>query len=157
MEALDRRSLFAAMGALAAISGVARAAPEASANASGAPTLTTSKVFKYADIPVRKFPNGGEQRRVMSGTLTTGEYLEIHETMLPAGEMPHPPHKHPNSEVLFIQTGNVEYIDDDGSRIPAGPGDIVFSASNKIHGLKNVGTTPSTYIVVSVSKQLPEG
>ncbi len=152
METLDRRSLFAAMGALAALGSVAEAAPEAA----GA-TLSQSKVLKYADLPLRKFPNGGEQRRVMVGTLPTGEFIEIHETLLPAGEMPHPPHKHPNTEILFIQTGNVEYIDDDGSRIPAGPGDIVFTASNKTHGLKNVGTTPSTYIVVSVSKQLAEG
>jgi len=152
MQALDRRSLFAAMGALAAIGGVASAAPE-----SAGATLSQSKVLKYAELPLRKFPNGGEQRRVMVGTLPTGEFLEIHETMLPAGEMPHPPHKHPNTEILFIQTGSVEYIDEDGSRTPAGPGDIVFTASNKTHGLKNIGTTPASYIVVSVSKQLPEG
>ncbi len=152
METIDRRdvfrvlSVFAAMGAA---SGTAHAAEPA--------TLSTSKVIKFADLPVRKVPNGGEQRRVMAGTLTTGEFIEVHETMLPAGETPHPPHKHPNSEMLFIQTGNVEYIDEDGSRTPAGPGDIVFTASNKMHGLKNPGTTPATYIVVSVSKQLPEG
>ena len=151
MEALDRRSLFAAMGALAALGGVARAADSA------APILSDSKVLKYADLPLRKFANGGEQRRVMVGTLPTGEFVEIHETMLPAGEMPHPPHKHPNSEWLFIQTGSLQYIHDDGSRIAVGPGDIVFTASNKTHGLKNVGTTPATYIVFSVSKQLPEG
>jgi quercetin dioxygenase-like cupin family protein len=153
MESLDRRSLFAVFSALAAagMTGAAGAAEPAS------PTLATSKVLRYADLPLRKFPNGGEQRRVFVGTLPTGEFIEVHETMLPAGEMPHPPHKHPNTEMLFIQTGTLEYIDDDGSHLPAGPGDIVFSASNKIHGLKNVGTTPATYIVVSISKQLPEG
>lgn len=151
MESLDRRSLFAVFSALAA-TGVAMGSAGAAE-----PALLGSKVLHYADLPLRKFPNGGEQRRVLVGTLPTGEFLEVHETMLPAGEMPHPPHKHPNSEMLFIQTGTLEYIDDDGSRLPAGPGDIVFSASNKIHGLKNVGLTPATYIVVSVSKQLPEG
>ena len=40
--------------------------------------------------------------------------------------------------------------------IAVGPQDIVFSASNILHGLKNVGTTPANYIVFSVSKQLPE-
>ncbi len=154
MESLDRRNLFAVFSALAA-AGFAGAAGAAEPNAS--PVLSASKVLRYADLPVRKFPNGGEQRRVMVGTLPTGEFLEVHETMLPAGEMPHPPHKHPNTEMLFIQTGSVEYIDETGKHIPAGPGDIVFSASNLLHGLVNVGKTPANYIVVSVSKQLPEG
>lgn len=151
MENLDRRGVFAALGMLGALGGIAKAADGT------APTLTESKVLKYADLPVIKFSNGGEQRRVMSGTLATGEFIEIHESMLPAGEMPHPPHAHPNSEWLFIQTGTLEYIHSDGAHIPTGPGDIVFTASNKTHGLKNIGTTPATYIVVSVSKQIHEG
>jgi len=150
MEGLDRRGVFAAVGMLGLLGGIAKAADGST------PNLTESKVLKYADLPLRKFPNGGEQRRVMSGTLTTGEFVEIHESMLPAGEMPHPPHAHPNSEWLFIQTGTLQYIHNDGSLIPVGPGDIVFTASNKTHGLKNVGTTPASYIVFSVSKQLPE-
>lgn len=153
MENLARRDLFAVMGALAA-AGSMTAGAEA---AGGAAMLSESKVLKYADLPLIKFPNGGEQRRVMAGTLTTGEFVEIHETMLPAGEMPHAPHKHPNSEWLFIQSGRLEYIHDDGAHIAVGPGDIVFTASNKMHGLKNVGSEPGTYIVVSVSKQLPQG
>ena len=151
MEHLDRRDLFAALSALAALGPAA-----ASASAADAATLSTSKVIPFSSLTVRKFPNGGEQRRVISGTLTTGEFFEVHETMLPAGETPHPPHKHPNSEMLFIQTGALEY-DDNGKITPVGPGDIVFTASNQMHGLKNVGTMPATYIVVSVSKQLPEG
>ena len=151
MEYLDRRDLFAALSALAALGTAA-----ASASAADAVTLSTSKVIPFKSLAVRKFPNGGEQRRVISGTLTTGEFIEVHETMLPAGETPHPPHKHPNSEMLFIQTGALEY-DDNGKITPVGPGDIVFTASNQMHGLKNVGTMPATYIVVSVSKQLPEG
>jgi mannose-6-phosphate isomerase-like protein (cupin superfamily) len=151
METVDRRGLFAfsALAALGAAAGTAKAGE--------APTLTDSKVLHYADLPLRKFPNGGEQRRVMAGTLATGEFVEIHETMLPAGETPHPPHKHPNSEWLFIQSGTLVYVDENGQHVPAGPGDIVFSASNQSHGLINIGKTPATYIVVSVSKQLPEG
>jgi XRE family transcriptional regulator, regulator of sulfur utilization len=151
MESLDRRSLFAVFSALAA-AGVT-AGPAGAAE----PTLTTSKVFRYADLPVRKFPNGGEQRRIMSGTLTTGEFIEVHETMLPAGEIPHPAHKHPNSEMVFIQTGQLEETGEDGKTTSIGPGDIIFTASNRTHFLKNVGTTPATYIVVSVSQQLPQG
>jgi XRE family transcriptional regulator, regulator of sulfur utilization len=152
MDNLGRRDVFAAFSALAAL-GLATG----KAGAAEAPVLSASKVFSFASLPVRKFPNGGEQRRVIAGTLTTGEFIEVHETMLPAGESPHASHKHPNSEMVFLQTGQCEFIDDDGKVIPVGPGDIIFTASNKMHGLKNVGAIAATYIVVSISKQLPEG
>jgi quercetin dioxygenase-like cupin family protein len=117
--------------------------------------LSQSRVIRFKDLPVVKLDNGGTQRPVMSGTLPTGEFIEVHETVLPAGETPHPPHKHPNSEWLFIQSGKLEY-NDNGKIIAVGPGDIVFSASNVSHGLNNIGTADATYIVFSVSKQLPE-
>jgi hypothetical protein len=113
MEEMDRRNLFAAFAAFTAIAATPARA-ETGAQTSGAMTteqLSKSRVIKYADIPVRTFPNGGTQRRVVSGTLPTGEFIEIHETMLPAGEMPHPPHLHPNTELLFIQSGTLEYLE----------------------------------------------
>jgi quercetin dioxygenase-like cupin family protein len=145
----DRREIFTAFSALAAMT-----AMMGEAQAQGA-MLSTSRVIKYADLSVRTFPNGGTQRKVMSGTLPTGEFIEVHESMLPPGQMPHPPHKHPNTEMLFIQNGTLEYLDA-GKPVPTGPGDIVFSASNIMHGLKNVGTTDANYIVVSVGKMLKE-
>lgn len=157
MESLDRRNLFAAFSALAAAGAMSAGARADTSTRTESPTLTESKVLRYADLPVRKFANGSEQRRVMAGTLATGEFLEVHETMMPAGQSPHPSHAHPNSEIIFMQTGNAEYIDEHGTHIPVGPGDIFFSASNKLHGFVNTGSTPATYIVVSVSKQLPEG
>lgn len=150
MDTLDRRDVFALFSALAAV-GVSAGAAKADE-----PVLATSKVMHYADLPLRTFPNGGEQRRVVVGNLPTGEFIEVHETVLPAGVMSHPPHKHPNSELLFIQTGTLEYIDNAGARSPIGPGDIIFTASNQMHGLANVGTSPAKYMVVSVSKQIPE-
>jgi mannose-6-phosphate isomerase-like protein (cupin superfamily) len=157
MENMDRRSLFAVISALAA---VAAAGGDAVAQTPAKGRMTTkelskSRVIRFKDIPVVKLDNGGTQRPVMSGTLPTGEFIEIHETVLPAGKTPHPPHHHPNSEWLFIQNGKLEY-NDNGKIVPVGPGDIVFSASNVSHGLNNVGTTDATYIVFSVSKQLPE-
>ncbi len=145
-------ALFSGMAALAATGG-------GTAAAQGTPPINTtaelarSRVIKYSSLKVIDLPNGGTQRRIMSGTLPTGEFIEVHESLLPAGKMPHPPHKHNNSEWLFIQTGNLEYIDNDGTVVAVAPGDIVFSATYQTHGLRNVGTTPATYMVFSVSKQ----
>jgi quercetin dioxygenase-like cupin family protein len=154
---MDRRDLFAAFSALAAMVAATGSAGAQTPKQGRMTTkqLSSSKVFRYADLPVVKLDNGGQQRPVMSGTLPTGEFIEIHETVLPAGKTPHPPHRHPNSEWLFIQSGKLEY-NDNGKIVAVGPGDIVFSASNVSHGLNNVGTAPATYLVFSVSKQLPD-
>jgi XRE family transcriptional regulator, regulator of sulfur utilization len=141
MADVDRRdfvAVFSAMMALAAM-GV-EAAPQTAEGRLTTAELSKSRVMRFADLPVVKQENGGAQRR------------EIHETVLPAGQTPHPPHHHPNSEWLFIQTGTLDY-NDNGTIVPVGPGDIVFSASNLTHGLKNTGATDASYIVFSVSKQ----
>jgi mannose-6-phosphate isomerase-like protein (cupin superfamily) len=147
---LGRRDLFAAFAALAATTGAAKADGTAPINTTA--ELSRSRVIKYSTLKPIALPNGGTQLRVMSGTLPTGEYVEVHESVLPPGKMPHPPHRHHNSEWLFIQSGTLEYLDN-GKPVPAGAGDIVFSASNLTHGLKNVGTMPASYIVFSVSAQ----
>lgn len=155
MKNLNRRELCVALSALAAAtSTLSNAEAQTPAASPADKDLGGSHVISYDQLPVHKNANGGESRAVMSGVVKTGEYLEIHETMLPAGQMPHPPHKHPNTEVLFIQTGNLEYLND-GKPEPVGPGGIIFTASNVMHGLKNVGTTPANYIVVSIGRQLP--
>lgn len=153
MADIDRRDLLAIFPALAAL-GLMAGEAEAQTPQGRLTTaeLSKSRVVRFKDLPVVKLDNGGEQRRVMSGTLPTGEFVEIHETVLPAGKAPHAPHHHPNSEWLFIQTGTLEY-NNDGTMTTVQPGDIIFSASNVTHGLKNVGKTEGRYIVFSVSRQ----
>jgi len=156
MADMDRRDLFAVFSALAALAVAGADAEAQQPTPPGRLTtaeLSKSRVVRFKDLAVVKLDNGGAQRRVMSGTLPTGEFIEIHETVLPAGKTPHAPHHHPNSEWLFIQAGSLEYLDGDGTTIPVGPGDIIFSASNVTHGLKNAGATDGSYIVFSVSKQ----
>jgi quercetin dioxygenase-like cupin family protein len=119
----------------------------------GADTIDTSKsrVFRFDQMEVQHHANGGWGRPVMHGTLPTGEFVEVHETMLPPGAMPHPPHKHRNTEFVLMREGHVEYWGADGQHVPAGPGDIIFSASDQMHGMKNTGDANASYFVVSIS------
>jgi len=152
MNHMNRREACLAVAALAALGGKGFQAEQQNA---GHPEkenlLSRSETFSYAHLPITDLPNGGSMRKVVSGILVTGEYIEVHESMLPAGQMPHPPHRHRNSEILFIREGKLEFLND-GKPEPVGPGDVVFTASNVVHGLKNVGNTPAMYFVVAIGR-----
>lgn len=168
MKKMNRRELVIALSSFAALGGVAslaqaqsekisagNAEKKTSGQAKKDRVLDQSLTFQYDQLPVTNLPNGGTQRRVISGVLPTGEYIEVHESVLPAGKMPHPPHRHRNSEVLFIREGKLEFLNN-GKPEPVGPGGVVFTASNVLHGLKNVGDTPASYFVIAISRAQKE-
>ena len=166
MDAMSRRDVLAAMAAFGAMAIVAGAAEAQKASDSMPQTAATalllkggefptdkSQIFRFSEMPVTPNENGGWGRAVIHGTLPTGEFVECHETMLPPGKMPHPPHQHPNTEFVLIRAGSVEYLSEGKSEGTCGPGDVIFTASNVMHGMTNVGTTEALYFVVSVGKQ----
>jgi mannose-6-phosphate isomerase-like protein (cupin superfamily) len=107
-----------------------------------------STTYPFSELPVKSV-NGSDIRPVLKGKLTTGEALEVHETTLPPGGMPHAPHHHVHSEMWLIREGTVQLTINGTSHV-MGPGSVGFVHSNDVHGIKNVGATPAIYFVVAV-------
>lgn len=111
-------------------------------------TPLPSTMYPFDELPVHS-SNNAEIRAVLKGKLATGESLEVHETTLPPGGAPHPPHRHPHSEMWLIRGGTVELtVNNTSTRLS--PGSVGFVRSNDLHGIKNAGETPATYFVVAV-------
>jgi quercetin dioxygenase-like cupin family protein len=156
MNNINRRELCIALSALATVGGLSL---DGEAQARSNDVLSQSKTWTFDSLPVKHNANGGASRAVVQGVLATGEAVEVHETTLPAGQMPHPPHKHRHSEFMFIREGDLEF-QNDGKLEKVGPGGVIFAASEVMHGLKNVGTTPANYFVIAIGREsamLPAG
>jgi quercetin dioxygenase-like cupin family protein len=150
MKNLNRRELCVALSALAAMGG---AVAEGQNNAAGAePVLAHSEIFPFDKLPVHASANGMASHAVIQGRLATGEFVEVHETALPPGQMPHPPHRHTHSEFLLIREGKLEATSDGKTGIVE-PGGVIFTASGVLHSLKNVGDVMANYFVVAVGVQ----
>jgi quercetin dioxygenase-like cupin family protein len=106
-------------------------------------------VFDWNAMAATK-TDSGEVRSIVRRPTATLRELEMHVTTLNPGLASHPPHKHPNEELVIIDEGTVETLSA-GRWQRVGPGSIIFNASNALHALRNVGTTTARYHVVNWS------
>jgi mannose-6-phosphate isomerase-like protein (cupin superfamily) len=151
MTTINRRELSVALAALATVGGFSAGA-QVAAPAGTEPLLAHSEIFPFDHLTPKTGANGMVSRAVLHGDLATGEFVEVHETTLQPGQMPHPPHRHTHSEFLLIREGKVEVMSD-GKTGLVGVGGVIFTASGVLHSLKNVGEVPATYFVVAVGVQ----
>lgn len=110
-------------------------------------SVMRSSLFEWSAVSAKQTDVGAVRQFFRSPTATLDE-LELHVTTLNPGATSHPPHKHPNEELVIIKEGTVEALVN-GELRKAGPGSVIFNASNELHSIKNVGTTPATYHVIN--------
>lgn len=131
-----RRDLAFLLPALAAVGSKAQAA------------ALPSKAYKFDELPVKASGTGNvnRTRSILTGKLHSGFALEAHETELPPGGAPHPPHRHVHEEMFVVLEGSVNFmVNDVTTRLS--PGSAGFAASNDFHGIANGGDARCRYVV----------
>jgi len=139
---ITRRDVVVALIAASAALGTAAVAQQQT-------SVLPSSVFDWNAMAVKQTEFGSSRQIVRTPTATLDE-LEMHFTTLNPGQTSHAPHKHMNEELIIIREGTVETLSN-GEWKKLGPGSVIFNASNQLHGIKNVGTSPATYHVVNWS------
>lgn len=95
---------------------------------------TVGKVGVYFDGPTE-----------LCSSLVTGRFV------IDPGKSPHPPHVHPDEEILIVESGHGS-IFVDGKTTKIGPGSVMFSAPNVPHNITSDGPEP---VVFYFMKWLP--
>jgi quercetin dioxygenase-like cupin family protein len=114
------------------------------------PTQSTvlATTFVDWDSLVPKSTPVGQIRHVFDNPTVAMDKLEVHITTLNPGMESHPVHRHPWEEILLVKEGDFE-VSVNGHKQHAGPGAMVFLASDDPHNARNVGTKPATYYVIN--------
>ncbi len=108
-----------------------------------------SMVFRFSEEMMRHNPNGSESRTLGLGGIATGERVRVHESVQPAGIDPVPPHTIGHTELMCVREGALEFLHN-GKTDRAEAGDMILIAMGTLHRVRNVGTGPASYFVVSV-------
>jgi quercetin dioxygenase-like cupin family protein len=109
------------------------------------PTLP-SHAYRFEDLELK-----GNARAVFDGLTHSGFHVDLHETELAPGAAPHAAHRHEHEEIVMVREGTLE-ITIEGKVTIAGPGSVVYAASNDLHGWKNVGATKAHYFVIALGR-----
>jgi quercetin dioxygenase-like cupin family protein len=110
-----------------------------------------STAWKWEDLQAKK-TEVGELRQVVRQRTRTLDELEMHITTLNPHTTSHPPHTHPNEEMVIVREGTLQ-AHVNGKEVVVGPGSVLFYASMQPHGVKNIGDTPATYFVINWASQ----
>lgn len=96
---------------------------------------------KRAALRREKF---GDLRIYFDGPTGQLKALQAGSLELKPGMSPHPPHQHPEEEIMLITAGEGE-IALDGRTTRVAPGSMMYCAAGHTHGVTNTGQTPMMF------------
>ena len=145
---ITRRDALLGLAALSAALTETTPASAAPADDAQQPILGPS-VFHWDQLQFKPSAVGAQAPLCRQPTATLDQ-LEMHVSKLDPGKMSHPPHRHVNEELIILREGSCETLSN-GQWIKVEAGDVVFNASNSLHGFRNVGTMQAVYHVINWS------
>lgn len=102
-----------------------------------------------ADSGSVRHQTGATFRSLADTTTANLSRLEMHVTTLAPGQSPHAPHRHAHEELMVLRSGTLEVLQNGRTR-HAQAGDVIFEASDELHGLRNPGPDSATYLVIRI-------
>jgi mannose-6-phosphate isomerase-like protein (cupin superfamily) len=93
---------------------------------------------KHARLESHSF---GDLRVFFEGPTAQLKSMTAGSLLLKPGQEPHPPHQHPEEEFMIVTEGTGQILVG-GKMHQVGPGCMMYSEANQLHGVKNTGSVP---------------
>ena len=113
--------------------------------------LLPSKVYAFDSLP-KQADGPNTFWPVFDGRTHDGYIIQLHETDLGPGGVPHPPHHHGYEEIFLVREGSL-VVTIEGRESKLGPGAVAYVSSNQEHGIRNTGSTHARYFVFELGSQ----
>jgi quercetin dioxygenase-like cupin family protein len=151
---MNRRELLAAVTALAGTALVPDAGAQSGAQITHVDTKTggpllQSSVVKAESLQPEGAAPGAKAYVHFNGPTKQLEALASGFVTLEPGAQPHPPHRHPEEEIMIVGEGTGEFFIN-GVATQVKTGDMVFAESNVLHGVRNTGQTRMTFYFIKM-------
>jgi quercetin dioxygenase-like cupin family protein len=118
------------------------------ATKTGGPLLRSS-VVKAEGIQPEGAAPGAKAYVYFNGPTEQLAALASGAVTLEPGAQPHPPHRHPEEEIMIVGEGIGEFSIE-GVAMQVKTGDMVFAEANVLHGVKNTSETRMTFYFMKV-------
>jgi quercetin dioxygenase-like cupin family protein len=114
----------------------------------GGPALQ-SRVVKAEGIQPEGAAPGAKAYVEFNGPTEQLAALAAGFVTLEPGAQPHPPHRHPEEEIMIVGGGSGEFFLD-GVATQVKTGDMVFAEANMLHGVRNTGEMLMTFYFIKL-------
>lgn len=127
--------------------------PGPSASPRNSKDVITTVVDPMEIRPGEPGETGFKSFSVGFGTTPEFQFMEIHYSILAPGKTPHPPHVHPEEEILMVIEGeatlHIEDVKGSNHVLPnqAKAGDFVYYPGNWRHTIENTSDKPVLYLM----------
>jgi mannose-6-phosphate isomerase-like protein (cupin superfamily) len=138
---LVESAILTRMGTIADV--LVHVEPSVRSNAETTANKLPDVTLNLADVKRTKEPFG-EVRMYFEGKTDHLKSMTAGGILLAPGMSPHPPHLHEEEEFMLVAEGAGEIVC--GDEIKAvGPGAMMYCAGDKLHGIRNTGSTPMLF------------
>jgi quercetin dioxygenase-like cupin family protein len=103
-----------------------------------------SSVVKGKGLPPEGDSPGAKAMVSFNGPTKQLAAIATGAVTLEPGARPHPPHRHPEEELMIIASGTGEIVVN-GVVTKVEAGDMMYAEANVLHGITNTGSTMMTF------------